>query len=81
MPISVIVGAVPMAGRIVRSKSALQDIGQLAGHLVPEGIDPDVGGPPLGQVRPDLRLEDLDLLEQAGDRMLGLGVLRDEVPG
>ena len=59
----------------------LQDLGQLAGHLEPQGIDPDVGDLALAELRLHLRLEDVSLPQQAGDRVLRLAELGDEVLG
>ena len=59
-------------------KVRLEDIGQFPGHLEPQGIDPDVGRLALAEMRLHLRLEDLYLTQQPGDRVLGLGELRHE---
>ena len=59
MPISVIVGTVPMAGWSVSSKSSLSTPAQFAGHLEPQGVHPDVGDLAPVEARLHLRLEDL----------------------
>ena len=81
MPISVIVGIVPMAGWMSSSKSSLSNSAQLTGHLEPQGIDPDVGDLALAELRLHLLLEESSLPQQALDRVLGLGELGDEVLG